>query len=300
MSDSPTYQVMPDLSAAEYEELKADIALRGVMVPIEFDEHGNVLDGHHRLRACEELGITDYPDVIRADMSEDEKRFHARKLNMARRHLTQEQRRDMIREQLSETPEKSDRQIAAGLGVDHKTVGAQRADLVGCGEIPHVERTVDTLGREQPRKPLSVFNPTTAEKQALVENAGAIAEKLDSGVASDLSDARFKVEAEKWANTSSPPLKPVPTQEEREAAQAERAAKTYNAAISAAGLLEIRDDAVEFWQDSMLDIETIDHKLEMVSQAMENFAWLKSKLYAIKAKKSKKGGNVYEITQGRL
>ena len=52
-------------------------------------------------------------------MTEEQKRTHTRKLNMARRQLSQEQRRDLIREQLKETPEKSDRQIAASLGVDH-------------------------------------------------------------------------------------------------------------------------------------------------------------------------------------
>ena len=41
-----TYQVMPDLTPEEYAELKSDIASRGVMVPVEFDEAGNVLDGH--------------------------------------------------------------------------------------------------------------------------------------------------------------------------------------------------------------------------------------------------------------
>ena len=38
------YQVMPPLSPEEYEELKADIKERGVMIPIEFDEDGNTLD----------------------------------------------------------------------------------------------------------------------------------------------------------------------------------------------------------------------------------------------------------------
>ena len=98
------YQVMPELTAEEYAELKADIALRGVMVPIEYDEAGNVLDGYHRLRICGELGIKDYPRVIRSGMSEAEKLTHARKLNMARRHLTQEQKRGLIREQLRATP----------------------------------------------------------------------------------------------------------------------------------------------------------------------------------------------------
>lgn len=32
--DMSNYQVMPELTAEEYAELKADIALRGVMVPI--------------------------------------------------------------------------------------------------------------------------------------------------------------------------------------------------------------------------------------------------------------------------
>ena len=163
------YQVMPSLNADEYRELKEDIVRRGVMVPIEFDEHGNILDGHHRLQICNELGIKDYPKVIRAGMTEEEKRVHARKLNMARRHLTQEQRRELIRQQLKETPEKSDRQIASGLGVSDKTVGSQRKELERRAEIPHVKAMVDTLGREQPRqrKPVSIFNPSEQEERAL-------------------------------------------------------------------------------------------------------------------------------------
>ena len=37
------YQVLPDLTAEEYEALKADIAAHGIEVPIEVDERGNVL-----------------------------------------------------------------------------------------------------------------------------------------------------------------------------------------------------------------------------------------------------------------
>ena len=103
------YQVMPDLTAEEYAELKADIEQRGVMVPIEYDEAGNVLDGYHRLKICGELGIRDFPKVIRAGMTEAEKLTHARKLNMARRQLTQEQKRVLIREQIKATPGQSGR-----------------------------------------------------------------------------------------------------------------------------------------------------------------------------------------------
>ena len=40
-----SYQIMPALTPEEYAELKADIEARGAMVPIEYDELGNVLDG---------------------------------------------------------------------------------------------------------------------------------------------------------------------------------------------------------------------------------------------------------------
>lgn len=87
------YQLMPALSKDEYTKLRDDISKRGVMVPIEYDELGNVLDGHHRIRICQELGITDWPRFIRKGLTEDEKKSHAIALNLARRHLSNEQRR---------------------------------------------------------------------------------------------------------------------------------------------------------------------------------------------------------------
>jgi len=161
------YQVMPALTTIEYEELKADIAARGVMVPIEYDELGNVIDGHHRLAICSELNITDYPRVIRVGMTDDEKRTHARNLNIARRHLTQEQRRSLVREQLSETPEKSDRQIAAGLGISNKTVSTARKNMVEKGQLCNLHSSMGADGKTRPRKTVAVFNPTAREEKAL-------------------------------------------------------------------------------------------------------------------------------------
>ena len=165
------YQVMPNLSTEEYAELKNDIANRGVMVPIEFEEQGNVLDGHHRLQICEELNITDYPKVIRAGLTEEEKYTHARKLNLARRHLTQEQKRGLIQQQLQATPEKSDRQIARDLGVHHSTITKQRTMLEDSGQVAKLATSTGADGKEYPRqverKPVSVFNPTKREEKAL-------------------------------------------------------------------------------------------------------------------------------------
>ena len=146
------YQVMPDMAQDEYEALKEDIAERGVMVPIEFDEDGNVLDGHHRLKICTELGIEDYPKIVRSGMSEAEKWTHARKLNMARRHLTREQRREMIRAQVKDTPELSDRQIAKMLGVSHSTIGIIRGELIESGQVDESTTSIGLDGKEYRRR----------------------------------------------------------------------------------------------------------------------------------------------------
>ncbi len=91
------YQIMPDLTEQEYEALKENIAERGVVGPIEFDEDGNCLDGYNRLKACNELGIMDYPKVIQAGLNEEEKDERAYTLNLARRHLTHEQKIDVAK-----------------------------------------------------------------------------------------------------------------------------------------------------------------------------------------------------------
>jgi ParB-like chromosome segregation protein Spo0J len=56
-TDKYANKVTP-LSKDEYESLKQSIAERGgLYVPIAINKEGDVLDGHHRLKACQELGI---------------------------------------------------------------------------------------------------------------------------------------------------------------------------------------------------------------------------------------------------
>jgi len=81
-----TYQFLPRLTDEERAALRADIAERGVMVAIEVDEHGAILDGHHRAEIADELGI-ECPSMTRVGMSEPAKREHAIRLNLARRQL---------------------------------------------------------------------------------------------------------------------------------------------------------------------------------------------------------------------
>ena len=168
----PPYQLMPDLSAEEFSELKKDIRQRGVLVPIEFDGAGNILDGHHRMRAFEELQaegceIADYPHVVREGLTEEQKRQHVRSLNVQRRHLTREQRRELIAEQLRETPERSNRLIAEALGVSHPTVATVREEMESGGKIYHLDKTVGADGKTYPstRQTHAELNPPCDETE---------------------------------------------------------------------------------------------------------------------------------------
>jgi ParB-like chromosome segregation protein Spo0J len=174
MNEAP-YQVMPPLSAEEYATLKADIAENGVQVPVEYDEQGNVLDGHHRIQICGELGMTNWPRLIRHGLSEEEKRRHARRLNLHRRHLDQAQRRELIEAELLETPAASDRAVAAGLGVDGKTVGEVRAKLEADGEIPQSDVRIGLDGRK--RRVVQFVPSTQGEEKGLALSARELNER---------------------------------------------------------------------------------------------------------------------------
>jgi 16S rRNA G966 N2-methylase RsmD/ParB-like chromosome segregation protein Spo0J len=165
------YQVMPPLSQSAQDGLEDSIRrLQRLLYPIVTDEDGNLLDGHWRLYFWHKLkregmDLEPYQVIIVRGLSEAEKRAYARNLNLARRHLSQEERRELIAQQIKEDPRKSDRQIAAALGCDHKTVASVREELEGRGEIPHVEARTDSRGRSQPARKPMVFAKNRAEER---------------------------------------------------------------------------------------------------------------------------------------
>lgn len=116
------YQFFPPLPPDQYEELKADIAAVGLQHAICVDTEGNILDGFHRYRACQELGLEKYRVEVRTDLeTHEEKVEFAVRANGLRRHPTPEERRP-VAQRLSEEEGWSQRRIAAMLGVSHMTV----------------------------------------------------------------------------------------------------------------------------------------------------------------------------------
>lgn len=157
------YQVMPGLTAEEYADLRSDIAAHGIRVPIDVDENGQVLDGHHRSLIAAELRI-ECPRRVLDGLTESEKITHALAVNVHRRNLTREQRRELLAASIKAEPEASDREHARRVGADHKTAASVRGALESTGEVPQLAERTGADGRTRPARVTQTTRTTEATK----------------------------------------------------------------------------------------------------------------------------------------
>jgi site-specific DNA-methyltransferase (adenine-specific) len=114
--------------------------------------------------------VPDYPQVVRPGLSEPEKRQLVRSLNVARRHLSADDRRSLIAGAIRDDPAMSDRRLAVLLGVSPTTVGAVRGELESAGEVSRLDTRTDARGVERPasqpvRRPsITVHSPRAAAR----------------------------------------------------------------------------------------------------------------------------------------
>ena len=149
MSSAVRYQVMPPLSSEEYQELHDDIKVNGVLEPIHVDEEGVVIDGHHRSKIANELGIV-CPVITHDDLDDAGKRSLAFTLNLKRRHLNREQRRALIAESLKSDPQLSNREHARRTGASNSTVGILRRELESDGQVCESHTSIGSDGKSYP------------------------------------------------------------------------------------------------------------------------------------------------------
>jgi ParB-like chromosome segregation protein Spo0J len=81
----------PDIEGEQLEEFMESVRRYGVVVPVEVDDHGNVVDGRHRLRAAAALGMTEVPIEVLTGISETVKLKHFYIRNLMRAIYTSEQ-----------------------------------------------------------------------------------------------------------------------------------------------------------------------------------------------------------------
>jgi hypothetical protein len=116
----PYALMLPPLTDEEYAALKADITEHGILYPLILDEDGLILDGVHRAKIATELGIE--PPVSTHTGLDDERKLHlAVGLNMRRRHLDSDRRRDLVHK-LNKEQGLSVRKIASITGWSKSTV----------------------------------------------------------------------------------------------------------------------------------------------------------------------------------
>lgn len=164
-------QIFAPLPAHVEAALRASIDRFGVLVPVVKDQHGRILDGHHRSRIADDMK-KEYR-VTEMHVADDaEAKEIARTLNSDRRHLTEEQRREVVRALAAETvaagpggreevARHSTEAIASALGVDRKTVVK---DIEELGSDPKFTRPTKSVGLDGKVRPTA--RPVNPEKPA--------------------------------------------------------------------------------------------------------------------------------------
>lgn len=84
--------LVPKMSDSEYESFKQDIKENGLRMPITVNHDGIILDGHHRYRACRELGIQCESEPPKSFDDQLEEKDYVIGVNLERRNLTDFQR----------------------------------------------------------------------------------------------------------------------------------------------------------------------------------------------------------------
>ena len=141
---------LPPLSQEEFSALRDNIAVNGVLVPIIVDSDGSkrqIIDGNYRKWIADDLGY-DCPEIVQAGLDENEKRTLARALNLARRQLDREQKRQLIADQLLESQGRTNRWIEKMLGIHHATVASVRREMEAVGQIIQQEKRVGQDGKQ--------------------------------------------------------------------------------------------------------------------------------------------------------
>jgi hypothetical protein len=177
--------MFPRMRRDELRVLGEDIKMNGLTSPFALWQADpksppQLLDGRNRLDAIEltigePLHITTWHGTVLIEDSshllydtrqvEGDPYAYVISANIHRRHLTAEQKRELIAKLIKATPEKSDRQIAETVKASPTTVGTVRAKMETKGEVSKLDTRTDAKGVKQPaKKQTKPQRPPAADK----------------------------------------------------------------------------------------------------------------------------------------
>jgi hypothetical protein len=181
----PAAELFPLMTEAELRELAEDIKTNGLIDPIVTwaKDDNLLLDGRNRLDALALAGLLGVDDAGRLCDVKSRNRIKlqvytegdpwaiALSLNVHRRHLNAEQKRDLIAKVLKAQPATSNRQIAGIVKADDKTVANVRSALESTAEIPQLKKTKGKDGKARPvkakKKSIPITVPSVPSKAAI-------------------------------------------------------------------------------------------------------------------------------------
>lgn len=157
-----SHQLFPSLDVATEQALRESIRRFGVLVPVVRDQHGQVIDGHHRSRIAGEEGVKFRVDVVNCADDREAKEIAAT-LNADRRQLGAGQRREIVAALRADGH--SIRAIAGATGV---SLGTVHADLDKSGVQP--EHVAGRDGKTYPARRPTVIAATDEREAAKAQD----------------------------------------------------------------------------------------------------------------------------------
>ena len=144
----PLANLLPLMDEDQFDGLVGSIRREGLLEPIVLFE-GKILDGRNRYRAAREahykFSEKDF-EQLKAGVDPQDFVYSA---NIQRRHLSSEQKRQLIRRYLKLNPEASNRAVAKFIGVDDKTVAKVRDEIAKAAK--DFREAWDDLGEPEQR-----------------------------------------------------------------------------------------------------------------------------------------------------
>ena len=196
---NPEYEkLLPKMADEEFAELKLSIQTEGQHYPIIVNEDLEVLDGHHRFRACTELGIEPDFEVCKFEDKLLEKKFVI-EANLRRRHLNKFQLVELAAPLLEIEKELAKkRQVKGGKNGRNLQLGLAPEDAKAkfkakATEIVARKAGVSTRTFERGKKILEIASEV--DKQKLREGKASIAQVYQEIIARE--NLQTKKEADK-------------------------------------------------------------------------------------------------------